>query len=142
MLAVKKFLLQCRKEMIEIDILRDKQNYLRASLLPKAVQPKEMSVQTSGPGDMMADRMAEVADLDRQIEDMIRSLVSNHAIALNVIKRISYPAHRQVLELYYLNPETLSWGDVATRMHYSERQIYNLHGEALLEAQRIFESFH
>lgn len=138
MLPVKKFLLQCRRDTIELEILRQKQNFLRASLLPKAVQPKDVDVQTSSPGDAMADRMAAVVDLDQDIDAAITRLARDHSIALRVIGAVSSSTNRQILEMYYLDPNCPSWERIARRIPCSERQLYRWHGEALLEAQAEF----
>ena len=139
MLPVKSFLKRCRDEQIEIDALSEKRAALWASLLPKAVQPKEVDVQTSSPGDAMADVLAEVSELDRQIQAMVDNASRDHARALQIIGSIDKPVYRMVLELYYLSPGRMSWAQVSERMGYSERQTYQLHGQALLAAQKSAE---
>lgn len=136
-MQIKQFLRQCRQERIEIDILRERQAFLRASLLPAAVRPKEVDVQTSGSGDRVSGTLAEVADLDVLIDQKLRELLMHRRQALQVVFALKDSAQRQVLELYYLSDEDLSWSKVAVRMHYSERSIYSLHGLALLEAEKV-----
>ena len=102
MLPVKKFLMECRKEQIEIEILTQQQDYLRASLLPRSIAPRDMDVQTSTPGDHMAETFARVADYEAEIIRHRERLLKRQALARRVIDQLDQTLHRQVLTLYYL----------------------------------------
>lgn len=52
-----------------------------------------------------------------------------------LLKKLSNTDHSNVLKYYYLLNK--KWNVVARKMHYSERRIYKLHGEALNEFRKI-----
>lgn len=144
MLKVKHFLQQCRSEQRELRILMEKREQLRSSLLPAAVQPKDVNVQTSGSGDKMSEVMAEAIDFDKKIESKLQEMINRQARAMDIISKVQKSQHRQVLILYYLgqNPRTLkerTWQEVADEMQYSVDYIYDLHGQALVEAEQYFK---
>ena len=56
-LTSKTLLKKCRQEKRELLILADKLEQLQNSLLPRAIQLKEINVQESGDSDPLADRV-------------------------------------------------------------------------------------
>lgn len=77
--------------------------------------------------------MKDLTDkMRREISELCRAKREVSA-AINAVEDLRY---RRVLELRYR--DYLSWQDIADRMGYDVRQIYRLHGEALLriEAKR------
>lgn len=67
--------------------------------------------------------------LDTEIEDKIRELDRVRLEIFKAIKRLPDRRYRMVLLGRYY--ECLPWCDIATLMHYDERQIYRFHGMAL-----------
>lgn len=139
MLRVKHFLQQCRSEQRELKILMEKREQLRSSLLPAAVQPKDVNVQTSGSGDKMSEVMAEAIDFDKKIEGKLQEMIKRQARAMDIISKVQKSQHRQVLILYYLGQSPRTWQEVADEMQYSVDYIYDLHGQALVEAEQYFK---
>jgi len=72
--------------------------------------------------DKMIDLEAEInADIDRLV-DLKREIVT-------VIKRVENPEYQTLLELRYLCFKT--WEEIAVKMGYASRNVFNLHEKAL-----------
>lgn len=136
----KKFLKSIRDETLELKELQERYAWLWGEILPKGIRPKDIQVMTSSEPDKLGDNRAEAIDLEKTIEGKMRHLVLKHVRAENYISKLEDSRQRLVLELYYLSVNRRSWTDVADRMGYSESVIYDLHGKALAEMDKIMES--
>ena len=77
-----------------------------------------------------SDRMSEyVADLE-QTDSEIGKLQHEIRQAATVINSLDYAPYKAVLFCYYI--DGLDWDSVAEIVHYSRRQVLNLHGRALI----------
>lgn len=133
---IKQFLKQCRQELRELQIMTERAEWLRASLLPAAIRYKTVDVQTSGTGDQIGNVMPEVAELDDAIQSQIATLAMHQTRAQYIINGLDDTRFRQLLTLYYLDSRLLTWEQVADQMSYEMGSIYNLHGEALAAAEK------
>lgn len=52
-----------------------------------------------------------------------------------VLNQLEDPDHQRLLRLRYI--ECLKWEDVADQMHYESRNIFYIHGRALVEVEKI-----
>ena len=75
----KTLLKKCRQEKRELLILTDKLQQLQMSLLPRAIQLKEINVQESGDADPLADRVAAKEDLEQDIRKQIAIMLQREA---------------------------------------------------------------
>ncbi len=149
-----KFLRGVRDGLIEIEVLRNNRNQLAASLLPRAIRPREVDVQESAPQDRISGVEAKIADMDAVIGERVKRLETDWKYAHEVIMHMDSSKHRTVLTLYYLTTQEskeirgkndkeivgqclLSWDDVAVRMGKSVDWVKKLHGDALEEFGRI-----
>lgn len=136
----KTFLKSIRNETLEIKELQERHAWLWGEILPKGMRIKEMQVQTSGEPDKLGDNRAEAVDLEKVIEKKMHTLVRKHMQAENYINQLDDSRQRLVLELYYLSIDRRTWTDVAKTMGYSESVIYDIHGDALVEMDRIMDN--
>lgn len=134
---IKTFFRQCRKELKELQIMTERAEWLRASLLPAAIRYKSVDVQTSGSGDQIGNVMPEVAELDGAIRERIATLAEHQYKAQCIINGLDDTRYRQLLTLYYLDARLLTWEQVADIMAYELGSIYNLHGDALAAAEKL-----
>ena len=135
--AAKSFLKNIRNETLELRELQERHAWLWGEILPKGMRLKDIQVQTSIEADKLGDNRAEAIDLEKAIETKMQMLVRNHMLAENFINQIEDPRQRLVLELYYLSIERKTWTDVAKTMGYSESVVYDIHGAALFEMDKI-----
>ncbi|MBR3360031.1 MAG: DUF1492 domain-containing protein [Lachnospiraceae bacterium] len=133
------FLKSIRNETLELKELQERHAWLWGEILPKGMRPKEIQVMTSIEPDKLGDNRAAAVDLEKEIEEMMHQLVMKHLRAEKYINQLEDSRQRLVLELYYLSIDRRTWSDVAKTMGYSESVIYDIHGDALVEMDKIME---
>lgn len=134
-MTAKAFLRRTRLEHIEVAKLQSKLEYLKKSTLPGGIRYDKDRVQTS-PSDKISDIMADIGDIEMELEADIKNLLDDIIKARNLIKKLSSPLERCVLTMYYLpdlepGEDLPAWSDVAIALHYSKDRIIHIHGEAL-----------
>lgn len=77
-------------------------------------------------------------DLDTEIEDKIKALDRTRHEIFTTIQQLQDSRYRQVLLGRYY--ECLPWADIATLMHYEERQVFRVHGMALQAIQPLVDA--
>lgn len=135
----KNFLKNIRNETLELKELQERHAWLWGEILPKGIRPKDIQVQCSGEQDKLGDNRAEAVDLEKEIEEKMHRLVKRHLQAEMYINQLTDSRQRLVLELYYLSIDRRTWVDVSKIMGYSESVIYDIHGDALVEMDKIME---
>ena len=141
----KTLLKKCRQEKRELLILADKLEQLQNSLLPRAIQLKEINVQESGDSDPLADRVAAKEDLMNDIQKQIGFMLQREAEAYRLISKLKNSRQRQILELYYLKwrydeagrCHLYTWEEVAVALEISERWLWKLLPDAFRELKKI-----
>ena len=137
----KNFLKNIRNETLELKELQERHAWLWGEILPKGMQLKDIQVQTSIENDKLGDNRAEAIDLEKMIEAKMHRLVERHMQAEVYINKLKDSRQRLVLELYYLSIDRKTWMDVAQKMGYSVSVIYDIHGDALVELDKIMEEY-
>lgn len=143
-LTSKTLLKKCRQEKRELLILADKLEQLRMSLLPRAIQLKDINVQESGDADPLADRVSAKTDLENEIRQQIGIMLQREAEAYRLISKLKNSRQRQILELYYLKwkvdatgrCQLYTWEMVAEELFISERQLYRMIPDAFRELKK------
>lgn len=135
MRSAKLFLREVRNEQREVQRLGLKLEYLKKSILPGGIRYDVTKIQCS-PDDKITDLMAEIGDVEIELEADIRKLVQDIHTARQMIRGLGSSIQRDVLTRYYLpdidpGDELPTWKDIAISMHYSEHRILHIHGEAL-----------
>ena len=134
-MTAKTYLQKIRSERLEVVQLQETVDELIYSLLPSGIRYDTLKVQTS-PDDQMARVMAEVDEYERQIREHLQKLIERQNIAFAHIGALERSDFRQVLTLYYLTGERLTWHQVVDKMDLSEQRIYQLHNEAIEELEK------
>lgn len=137
-LKVKAFLKNIRNEILEIRELQERRSWLWGEMLPKGMRIKDIQVQTSHELDKLGDNRAEAYDLDNLLKEKLGILLKDHMKAQSLINQLQDSRQRLVLELYYLSVERKSWTDVADKMGFSESVIFDIHGDALANLEKIY----
>ena len=140
----KTLLRKCRQEKRELLILADKLEQLRSSLLPRAIQLKEINVQESGDADPLADRLAAKTDLEAEIRRNLVAMLQRETEAYRLISKLKNSRQRQILELYYLKWKVdangrchlYTWDMVAEELEISERHLYRMIPDAFRELKK------
>ena len=141
----KTLLKKCRQEKRELLILTDKLEQLQMSLLPRAIQLKEINVQESGDADPLADRVAAKADLEQDIRKQIAIMLQREVEAYRLISKLRNSRQRQILEMYYLKWKVdatgkchlYTWEEVALELEISERWMWKIIPDAFRELKKV-----
>lgn len=91
----------------------------------------------TGDVDKMAVQVAKIVDLKSKLDERLQKCIELKARAIMQIEMISDSRYKLVLTNYYLNKMT--WEQVAVAMNCSYQWAHRLHGQALIEFQKILE---
>lgn len=83
----------------------------------------------SSQGNSSENKMLNYIKYSEMIDDYIDKLYAIKCEILQAIRAVEKSSYRTILILRYIR--FMDWGEIASTMNYSERQITNLHGQAL-----------
>lgn len=92
---------------------------------------KEICVQTSGGGEMMANAVVNAIDATAMLEDMRRECQRAMREIMDAINSVQDVTQQTVLIEHYINGRTLQ--DIQKDIHYEKRNTIIIHGRALWE---------
>ena len=132
---IKETFKQVRKTQLEIRHIAKMMNNTELSLLPQAIRYDRDKVQVT-PDDILAKRAADIEDMRNTLRDTMRILDNRMAYAERMLATLEDSDEREVMRYYYLDTtedgRLLRWADVAELMGFDERNIYRIHGSALV----------
>jgi len=120
---------QIQADQLELQRLRE----LAESIMP-AVLTGQRAIR--GANDRLSKAVAEIVDLENEINDKVIMLVTLKRLIREQIDGIDDARYRLLLQKRYLNFDRFE--QIAVDMNYSFRNIMYLHREAL----RYFETLH
>lgn len=126
----KTFFRAIRLERREIRILNEKIYAREMDLLPSGIRYDKDNIQTSIE-DIMSMKLAELGDYEKKRKELLRTLTTRQAEAIEIVSQIPDTKQRQVMEIYYFDTSNPTWDDVADEMGYDRRYILKVHGNAL-----------
>ena len=146
-MTAKEYLRQLKNLEVKIDQRRLERDRLIAEAMgnssPRLTVDK---VQTSISGDTMGEKLADAADIQREVEWLINKLIADRHRIIGEIHTLTDARYIQILYLHYVEGKKLE--DVAEIMvktngkPYSYDHIASLHGMALQEFDRIILKSH
>ena len=132
------FLLSPRRLADEIwrkDIRRQE---LRACLLPAAITYDKDRVQVT-PEDHMAETMAEVADLDAEIEILQRRRARQIRLISKALDQLEDGREKAILEAYYIGRKSMN--EIAEHMSYSLQHTYRLKRDGVENMRKMRNTY-
>jgi DNA-directed RNA polymerase specialized sigma subunit len=81
------------------------------------------------PGNRIANIIAKITDLERQINREIDSFIDLKQEIHDVIEAVKHPDQKLVLRYRYI--EFFTWEETAKKLNYSLKQIHRIHSAAL-----------
>lgn len=93
-------------------------------------------VQTSGNQDKLGSTIAKIVDLERETDELVDSLVDKRKEILKQIDSMKNIDHYDVLHKHYVERRTFQ--DIADTENWSIRQVFNIHGRALQEFEKMY----
>ena len=146
-MTAKEYLRQLKNLEIKIAQRRQERDRLIAEAMgnnsPRLSVDK---VQSSGAGDQMSDKLADAADIQREVDWLINKLIADRHRIIGEIHTLTDARYIQILYLHYVEGKKLE--DVAEIMvktngkPYSYDHIASLHGMALQKFDRIILKSH
>ena len=93
-------------------------------------------VQTSGNHDKLGSTISKIVDLERETDELVDSLVDKRKEILRQIDNMKNIDHYDVLHKHYVERRTFQ--DIADSENWSIRQVFNIHGRALQEFEKMY----
>ena len=93
-------------------------------------------VQTSGNQDKLGSTITKIVDLERETDELVDSLVDKRKEILSQIDNMKNIDHYDVLHKHYVERRTFQ--DIADSENWSVRQVFNIHGRALQEFEKMY----
>ena len=92
---------------------------------------KEVCVQTSGGGEMMANAVVSAIDATKYLEEERQKAAGIMREIMDAIKAVPDDTQQTLLIEHYINGKTLQ--QIQTDIHYEKRNTIIIHGRALWE---------
>lgn len=132
-MTAKQFLNRARRIDREISQLLELQQHTR-DRLTNITQTLTADIVSGSHDPHKFDKLAE---LESDINTKIDELVEVKREIFHLIQQLPTRSHRLVLMSYYLDMRT--WEQTAVNMNYSWRQTMRIHGQALIEVEKILQ---
>lgn len=137
-MTAKEYLSQIYYARLKLQRLQERRNDIRNRMQGISSPSLGQRVQTS-PEDKMAKIMAVLDGVDRKIVGQIDKEQRLIETIQSQIDGIESPKHRELLSLRYAH--CLKWEQIADRMGYTERRVFQVHSEALAEFVRLYKDY-
>ena len=137
-MTIKEYLSQARYIEQEINAKLDHQAKLNSIIYKATSTLSDMPGSPSRDVTKRERAIAKVIDLEKEIDEDIDRLVDTKREISKLIRRIDNSSYRLLLELRYINMAT--WEKIAEELDVAVRHVYRMHGNALLEADRIWKN--
>lgn len=122
-----------RLKAIEDRIVELKNNLYRV----KTIDYETDRVDGGAPTDL-ADKITALQSLIDDASTQWDKLIADKRLAMAIIFEIEDERYQTILEERYINMR--SWGYIARRLGYEMRQTFNLHGQALMVFDKLFNA--
>lgn len=140
-MTAKEYLRQLKKIDTQLGQIESEIEKLRADLTSTTIKPKEVNVLSSVQLDPMGNTLALIVDLQMQYERKWDRLIKLRSTIVEQIQSLDNPIYMEILYLKYVeHKKYLEWSQVFNEIrdkypeaHYSDRQLYRIHGIALIE---------
>ncbi|GHU82189.1 hypothetical protein FACS1894196_0100 [Clostridia bacterium] len=134
-MTAKEFLSQAYRIDVRINSKLEQVQSLR-SLAGKATATlSDMPRNASSSLHPMEDVIVKILELEDEVNADIQRLVDIKREITETLQRVPVPEHRTLLELRYVCCKT--WEEIAAELLYSVRNIHRVHGDALIELEKI-----
>lgn len=132
----KNYLMQARYIDKEINLMQLELDQMRELLTsPKTATIKGDVVQEGGRSHY-DDKYNKLIGLNEEISHKIDEFIDLKNTMRRQIEKIEDPRYRLVLTSRYINC-IKDWDDIAQDLAYSEKYIFELHGQALIEFEKV-----
>jgi len=99
-------------------------------------KPKEVNVQSSPDQDKLGTAVAKIIDLEQETDNLVDEYIDKRRTIISQIDAIPDTNMYHILSERYVARKDLNV--ISAEMGYSFRQVMRIHGEALLEFERLY----
>lgn len=93
-------------------------------------------VQTSSDKDRLGSTVAKIIDLEKETDKLVDEFTNKRNRIIQQIDDMENIDYYNVLSQRYVSRKTFK--DIADKTHWSMRQTFRIHGQALLEFERLY----
>lgn len=111
-------------------------NQLKNIATSITMTPKEINVKSSNDKDRMGNAIAKLIDLENETDKLVNDYIEKREHIIKQIDSIKDTNMYHVLTERYVSRKDLSV--IAVEMGYSFKQICRIHGNALVEFERLY----
>lgn len=111
-------------------------NHLKTIATSITIAPKDVNVQISSDKDRMGSAVAKLIDLEKETDKLIDDYIDKRKRIIEQIDSMEDTNMYHVLSEKYVNRKDLSV--ISVEMGYSFKQVCRIHGNALVEFERIY----
>lgn len=134
---VKRYLMEYRALAKRRDALLDELDRLREAT--QRATGRISAVRLSGTPNHggTEDAMLRVVDAEARLSQVIGHIGESLTVRLALIERLTDERQKTLLTLRYING--WDWERIGHEMHYERTQVFEIHGQALKDAQKLME---
>mgnify|MGYP002627264827 CR=1 FL=1 len=140
-MTAKQYLSQLKKIDIQIRQLMSEKDFLEAQLTKATMTPREIQVQSSLPADPMADKVARIVDIEKELDEKVDQLIDLRQVIVRQIQ--SLPNQMHIIILYKRFVEYKRCDTVFEEIRqenpqytYSDRQLFRTYKSALTSFEK------
>lgn len=111
-------------------------NQLKHIATSITIAPKEVNVQASSDKDRVGSAVAKLLDLEKETDKLVDEYIDKRKRIIEQIDSIEDTNMYHVLSERYIMRKDLSV--IAVEMGYSFKQVCRIHGNALMEFERLY----
>lgn len=137
-LPVKRYLMEYRTILIRRDALAEELERLREATLRATSRMDPARTSAGFHPDAMETSMLRVVDGEAQLRQVIAHASESLAARLLLVQQVPDERQKTLLTLRYING--WAWERIGYEMHYERTQVFEIHTQALLEAQRALDA--
>lgn len=111
-------------------------NQLKRMATSITIAPKDVNVQTSSDKDKMGTAVSKIIDLEKETDKLVDNYINKRKCIIKQIDSIRDTNMYHVLSKKYISRKDLSV--IAVEMGYSFKQVCRIHGNALIEFEKLY----
>lgn len=100
------------------------------------VSNSEDRIQKTSDKDKLGSTVAKIVDLEKETDELVDQYIQKRKHIIKQIDDIKNIDYYHILSMRYVSRNTFE--DIAEKTSWSIRKVFSLHGEALLEFEKLY----
>lgn len=102
------------------------------------VSNSEDRIQKTSDKDKLGSTVAKIVDLEKETDELVDQFIQKRKHIIKQIDDMKNIDYYHILSMRYVSRNTFE--DIAEKTSWSIRKVFSLHGEALLEFEKLYGS--